>query len=309
MRGDEQKVVEALCAWLRAEGWTVATEIEWIDVVATRPGEQLLIEAKGHDSDPGAGTDVAFGQLLRRMASVDDPGIRYALAVRDHPQCVNAAARVSQQVLDRLRITLYAVAEDGGVRTVPGGQTDPAAVLIARAQATTGSPAQKFTQLVHAGADNRSAALAVAIAAGTPTEEACQRLAAIEGADPSWLTQPTAAEAPALGAILDQQGMFALPGALVRRRDRVHGHLAEAIRAVPDIPAGWALFLSRQLHTGALAEAFVAMVNVGTRRTCPPAYWAALERAAAELPPDAPRIVQVALKALRNHQTVPVHSK
>lgn len=35
-RGDEQRVVEAFCAWLRQGGWTVETEIAFVDILAQR---------------------------------------------------------------------------------------------------------------------------------------------------------------------------------------------------------------------------------------------------------------------------------
>jgi hypothetical protein len=39
MRGDEARVVAALCEHLRAQGWAVTTEVAWCDVHAERDGE------------------------------------------------------------------------------------------------------------------------------------------------------------------------------------------------------------------------------------------------------------------------------
>ena len=36
MRGDEARVVAAFCAYLRANGWDVETDVKWVDVVARR---------------------------------------------------------------------------------------------------------------------------------------------------------------------------------------------------------------------------------------------------------------------------------
>lgn len=115
-RGDEQLVVNALCAWLRADGWTVRTEVEWMDVLAERDGRTLCIEAKGSTSAPGLDIDCAFGQLLRRMPAQDDPATRFALAIRDNPASVRAAQRIPARVLALLHIEVYAVADDGAVR-------------------------------------------------------------------------------------------------------------------------------------------------------------------------------------------------
>lgn len=122
-KGDEALVVDALCAWLRADGWSVRTEVDWVDVLAVRDGETLCIEAKGNSSSPGLDIDTAFGQLLRRMPAEDDPSRRYALAVRDSPASIRAAQRIPARVLELLRIELYAVANDGKVRVL-GGQDD-----------------------------------------------------------------------------------------------------------------------------------------------------------------------------------------
>ena len=117
-RGDESLVVEAFCAWLRADGWTVTTEADYVDVVAERGAQRLCAEAKGKTTQPGLDVNTAYGQLLSRFPESDDLATRYAIVVRDEPRSVRAALRVPIRVRDLLRITVYAVAEEGSVRTV-----------------------------------------------------------------------------------------------------------------------------------------------------------------------------------------------
>ncbi len=118
MKGDEEKVVAAFSDWLRCAGWDVHTEVDYVDVVAERDGERLLCEAKGTSSVVGLDVDLAYGQILRRMPEHDDPVVNYAIVVRDEPRSVRAALRVRRRVRGLLRITLYAVSEDGQVRTL-----------------------------------------------------------------------------------------------------------------------------------------------------------------------------------------------
>lgn len=120
MRGDERRVVEAFCKWLAARGWTVRTEVEYCDVVAERAGVRLYCEAKGrvHRDSVSTDSDTAYGQLLRRMPSIDDPAVRYGLVVPD--ESIRAALRVDPRVRELLRIDVFAVTPDGTV-AVHGG--------------------------------------------------------------------------------------------------------------------------------------------------------------------------------------------
>ena len=108
--------MDAFAAWLRAAGWAVRTEVDSADVVAERDGVRLICEAKGRTTDPGTDVDTAYGQLLRRMPTEDDPKARFCLVMRDEPRSIRAALRVNERVRASLRITLYAVAENGTVR-------------------------------------------------------------------------------------------------------------------------------------------------------------------------------------------------
>lgn len=54
-------------AWLETDGWTITSELYFVDVIAERAGEKLYAEAKGRTTAPGLDIDTAYGQLLRRM--------------------------------------------------------------------------------------------------------------------------------------------------------------------------------------------------------------------------------------------------
>jgi hypothetical protein len=111
----EAEVVRAFVAWLEHEGWSVRTEVGFIDVVAERDGLTLLAEAKGTTTSAGLDIDTAYGQLLRRINPGRD-GECYALVVP--ASAGKAAERVGSDVRSLLRIELYVVADDGTVTLV-----------------------------------------------------------------------------------------------------------------------------------------------------------------------------------------------
>jgi len=92
MRGDEQRVVDAVCGWLRREGWTIDREVAFCDVVAM------------------------YGHILHRMPLADDHGGRFAIVVPT--EAVAAALRVPERVRALLRVEVYEVAADGTVRGI-----------------------------------------------------------------------------------------------------------------------------------------------------------------------------------------------
>ncbi|MFF0264670.1 hypothetical protein [Kribbella sp. NPDC004536] len=114
MRGDEERVVAAFCAWLEQHGWTVQREVGFIDVSAQRGDERIYAEVKGRTSEPGLDVDTMFGQLLRRMT---DATARYAVVVPEG-RALTAVLRVPASVLERLGIDVYAVTDDGAVSRV-----------------------------------------------------------------------------------------------------------------------------------------------------------------------------------------------
>ncbi|MEU4765085.1 hypothetical protein AB0H12_17680 [Actinosynnema sp. NPDC023794] len=111
----ESDVVKAFASWLRREGWSVRTEVGYVDVVAERDGVTLLAEAKGRTGSPGLDIDTAYGQLLRRMEP-SSSSRRYALVVPASAR--RAAERVRPEIRAALNIELYIVVDDGSVEPV-----------------------------------------------------------------------------------------------------------------------------------------------------------------------------------------------
>jgi hypothetical protein len=116
MRGDEARVVPAFCEYLRAQGWTVTTEVAWCDVRAERDGALLYAEAKGRTSEPGLDVDTAYGQLLRRIPAEEEPAARYAMVVPT--EALRFTERVPRRVRQLLRLDIYAVDSGGAVTLV-----------------------------------------------------------------------------------------------------------------------------------------------------------------------------------------------
>lgn len=115
MRGDEARVVEAFRAYLESDGWNVETEVEFVDVKATRGSTNLYAEAKGRTTSIGLDVDTLYGQLLRRVPE-DAKDSLLGVVVPD--EAVSAALRVPKWIRDRLRIHVWAVDGDGQVRKV-----------------------------------------------------------------------------------------------------------------------------------------------------------------------------------------------
>ena len=110
----EDQVVAAYCAHLSAAGWDVRTEVDGADVVATRAGETVIAEAKGHTAAPGLDVDTMFGQMLRRMSDAEQTS--YAVVVPR--SLVDHVRRVAPAVRASLRVTVFAVDDDGSVGAV-----------------------------------------------------------------------------------------------------------------------------------------------------------------------------------------------
>lgn len=108
----EAVVVAGFSTWLRSQGWSVETEVDWADVVATRGVERLVAEAKGSTSEPNLDIDTAYGQLLRRMRD-DSGGVRYAIVVPERH--VAGALRVPKAIRRTLHLDVYGVDEAGKV--------------------------------------------------------------------------------------------------------------------------------------------------------------------------------------------------
>lgn len=83
--GNEQQVVHAFGAWLVNHGWTVQFKVDWQDILAERRGHRLHVEAKGRTTSAGLDIDTAYGQLLRRMPTTDNPLDTYAVVIPTNP--------------------------------------------------------------------------------------------------------------------------------------------------------------------------------------------------------------------------------
>jgi len=116
VRGDEERVVRAFCAWLREHGWTVEREVKYTDVVARRGDERLYAEAKGRTAAIGLDVDTLYGQLLRRMPNEAVGEARFAVVVPE--EAVAAALRVPDRVRELLQVSAFAVRADDAVRLV-----------------------------------------------------------------------------------------------------------------------------------------------------------------------------------------------
>jgi hypothetical protein len=111
MRGDEQRIVDAFCRWLEADGWTVTQEVKFVDVVAEKGDQRLYAEAKGRTAAIGLDVDTMYGQVLRRMPIAEDSSARFAVVVPT--EALRAALRVPVRLRELLRIDVYEVtAED-----------------------------------------------------------------------------------------------------------------------------------------------------------------------------------------------------
>lgn len=110
---NEAEVVAAFCAALRADGWDVRTEVDHIDVVATRDGRELYVEVKGTTTSAGLDVDTMYGQLLRRMSEEPVPGRRFAVVVPE--KVLTAVMRVPTSIRAQLMIDVYVVVASGRV--------------------------------------------------------------------------------------------------------------------------------------------------------------------------------------------------
>ena len=114
MRGDEERVIQAFCAFLEEQGWETEREVKFVDVVAQKDGHRIFAEAKGRTAAIGLDVDTMFGQLLRRMPQ-ERPGPDTRFAVVVPTEASAAVERVPAWVRSELGIDLYVVSQDGSV--------------------------------------------------------------------------------------------------------------------------------------------------------------------------------------------------
>ncbi|MFC5754128.1 hypothetical protein [Actinomadura rugatobispora] len=118
---DEDRVVHVFRTWLVAQGWRPVTPTDrWTDLEATRGQERLVCEAKGRTGERGIDTDIAYGQLLRRMTD-ESVSVSYVLIFPS--SSLQAARRVPAHVRRMLRIELYEVTDDDRVCHHPAQAT------------------------------------------------------------------------------------------------------------------------------------------------------------------------------------------
>jgi hypothetical protein len=114
----EDQVKAAVRDYFAAQGFHV--EVRWgrdrgIDLVATRPDERWVVEAKGEVASAQQQGNYflgAIGELVQRM---DDAGARYALALPDNPRYRGLVRRLPVLARQRLSLTVLLVARDGTV--------------------------------------------------------------------------------------------------------------------------------------------------------------------------------------------------
>jgi hypothetical protein len=106
VRGDETQVVNAFRAWLESEGWTVAAEVAFADLVADRAGQRLYVEV----ASPEVDVDAMYARL-RRAPLADSESARFAIVVPEN--ALDAVLGVRSRVRDKLRVEVYAVSESG----------------------------------------------------------------------------------------------------------------------------------------------------------------------------------------------------
>jgi len=93
-----------------------------IDLVATKPGETLLVEAKGKSVTANAGIEQLVGRTILSM----EPGHSdrsYAILIPDLPQWMRAVEAARNPVLSEIRV--YAVSPKGVIRRCQWGAEPP----------------------------------------------------------------------------------------------------------------------------------------------------------------------------------------
>ena len=130
----EDAVINLLCEHLTADGWKIVSKAlpdqRGTDVVATRAGVRLEVEAKGEGSSKAH--TARFGQpfnqaqarvhvgeaVLKALAVVAEGKARAAIAFPDGRRHRSLVEPV-RPALERLEITVFWVREDGTVRVEP----------------------------------------------------------------------------------------------------------------------------------------------------------------------------------------------
>ena len=119
----EDRLKEILAAHLRSLGYQVVVMMgtkPGIDMDARRPGERLIVEAKGEAALNAQQVNYflhAIGELVLRMS---DRSARYALALPDNAQYRGLINRIPQPVWEALNLSIFLVEATGSVTELHG---------------------------------------------------------------------------------------------------------------------------------------------------------------------------------------------
>lgn len=117
----EDQLKTFLKAWLEADGWSV--EVAWgksrgVDLIASRGGEEWLIEAKGEGSRSAMRVNYFLGMLGELLQRMSDPNVRYSIACPDIGQFRNLWSRLPDLAKERTQITALFVNRKGKIDLV-----------------------------------------------------------------------------------------------------------------------------------------------------------------------------------------------
>src|SRR5260370_37436955 len=134
----EEKVFASVVSHLKQEGWKIESVADTearargADIRATRPGELLIVEAKGYPgtvyargenkgkpkpTKPGVQARHWYGQVLfdAILRQAEYPSAQVVIALPDFPLFTNLISR-TRLALCKLRIGVYLVSETGAVQ-------------------------------------------------------------------------------------------------------------------------------------------------------------------------------------------------
>jgi|GraSoi2013_100cm_1033763.scaffolds.fasta_scaffold67506_2 hypothetical protein len=117
----EDKVKRSLKAWLEASGWEVSViwgRAHGIDLEAKRNGQRWIIEAKGCGSRNPMRVNYFLGILGELLQRMDDPDVRYSIALPDMQQFRRLWQRLPQLAKARTTISALFVSPSGKVEEV-----------------------------------------------------------------------------------------------------------------------------------------------------------------------------------------------
>lgn len=98
------------------------TDTGGIDLVATKPGQTLLVEAKGKSAKAPVGMEQLVGRIVLSMQP-GHPDRSYAILIPDLPQWIRAVEAVRNPVLSEIRV--YAISQTGVIHRCVWGTGPP----------------------------------------------------------------------------------------------------------------------------------------------------------------------------------------